>query len=201
MENFIKESILSSMALKQKILGNEDIINGIGEISRRIILAYERNNKVLLFGNGGSAADAQHISSELVNKFRFDRPPLCAVALTANTSILTSISNDFGYDHIFERQIEAMAKKEDIVIGISTSGNPENISLAFKMAHRIQAFSIALLGKSGGQSRLYADISLIIPSDDTPRIQEAHILIGHIICDIVEKSLYGDTRSDPGMDL
>jgi D-sedoheptulose 7-phosphate isomerase len=176
------------------MLEDEKFIGDIFEISCKVIEAYKNGKKVLLFGNGGSAADAQHIAGELVSKFRLNRLSLPAIALTTDTSILTSIGNDFGYEHVFEKQVEGLAEKGDVVIGISTSGNSPNVSLAFKAAREKGAYVIALLGKDGGENKKYAHKPLIVPSDDTPRIQESHILIGHIICDITEKALFGENK-------
>lgn len=192
MRSFIRQSILSSILPKQVILEDEDFIAAIEEICCKIVDAFRNGNKVLIFGNGGSAADAQHIAGEFVSKFRLVRSSLPAIALTTDTSIITSIGNDFGYDHIFEKQIEGLARKGDIVIGISTSGTSRNISKAFIMAKMKGAYVIGLLGKDGGENRKYTDKALVVPSDDTPRIQEAHILLAHIICDIVEKAMFGE---------
>lgn len=191
MKNFIKENIYLSILPKQRIIENPEFIADIEEVAVRIIMAYKNNNKVLIFGNGGSAADAQHIAGELVSKFRMNRASLPAIALTTDTSVLTSIGNDFGFEHVFEKQVEGLVQRGDVVIGISTSGNSENISLAFKMAKEKGAYVIGLLGRDGGDNKLFADKALIVPSQDTPRIQEVHILIAHIICDVVEKSIFG----------
>lgn len=194
MRSFIRQSILSSILPKQEILEDEKFIADIEEICRRIVEAFRSGNKVLVFGNGGSAADAQHIAGEFVSKFRLVRSSLPAIALTTDTSIITSIGNDFGYEHIFEKQIEGLAQKGDVVIGISTSGGSRNISKAFIMARMKGAYVVGLLGKDGGENRKYADKALIVPSEDTPRIQESHILISHIICDIVEKTMFGENE-------
>lgn len=154
-----------------------------------IIEAYQKGGKVLLMGNGGSAADAQHIAAELVGRFKKERRALPAIALTTDTSILTAIGNDYGFDEILRRQVEALAQPDDVVIGISTSGNSLNILLAIEKAKEIGAKTIGLSGKGGGKLSQSALLCLVVPSDDTPRIQEAHITIGHIICDLVEESL------------
>ena len=194
MKNFIRENILMSILPKQKMLEDENIICDIEEVSLKIIESYNNGNKVLIFGNGGSAADSQHIAGELVSKFRLNRGSLPAIAVTTDTSVITSIGNDFGYNHIFEKQVEGLANKGDIVIGISTSGNSKNITLAFKMAKRKGAYVIGLLGNDGGENIRYTNKAIVVPSNDTPRIQGIHILIAHIICDIVEKTLYGDNK-------
>ncbi len=164
----------------------------IGEIERMakfIIMAYKTGGKVVLFGNGGSAADAQHIAGELVGQFALKRQAFPAIALTTNTSILTAVANDYGYDAVFSRQIEALVNEKDVVIGISTSGNSPNVVEAIEMAKMKGAKTIGLTGGNGGKLAEVADLVLIVPSDITPRIQEAHITIGHIVCELVEKEL------------
>jgi len=166
--------------------------SNIGEIERIvkfIITAYKTGGKVVLFGNGGSAADAQHIAGELVGQFALKRQALPAIALTTNTSILTAVANDYGYDAVFSRQIEALVNEKDVVIGISTSGNSPNVIEAIKLAKMKGAKTIGLTGGNGGKLAEVADLVLIVPSDITPRIQEAHITIGHIVCELVEKEL------------
>ncbi|MFA5461757.1 MAG: D-sedoheptulose 7-phosphate isomerase, partial [Sulfurimonas sp.] len=148
--------------------------------------------KTILAGNGGSAADAQHIAAELVGRYGFDRPSIPSLALTTDTSCLTAIGNDYGYDNVFSRQLEGMGQEGDIFIGISTSGNSKNIINAFISAKKKGITTVALVGRDGGEMAKMADIALVVPSDSTPRIQESHILIGHIICDIIEKEIFGD---------
>ena len=157
-----------------------------------IIEAYRKGGKVLLMGNGGSAADAQHIAAELVSRFKKERKALAAIALTTDTSILTAIGNDYGFDYVFSRQIEALAQPDDVVIGISTSGNSSNVLLAMKKARELGAKTIGLSGKDGGELVRVSSLCIVVPSNDTPRIQEAHITIGHIICDLVEGALFRD---------
>ncbi len=147
--------------------------------------------KVILFGNGGSASDAQHLAGELVGRFRMERNAFPALSLTTNTSIITAVANDYGYDMVFARQVEALGRKTDLIVGISTSGNSPNVVEGIRKAKQIGAKTIGLTGKDGGKIAEIADIVLAVPSSDTPRIQEAHITIGHIICDIVEKILTG----------
>jgi len=159
-----------------------------------LVDAFKRGNKVLLFGNGGSAADAQHIACELAGKFYLDRPPLPAIALTTNTSALTAIGNDYGYEEIFSRQLKALVKQGDIVIGISTSGKSSNVLRGIEEAKRLGATTIAFMGQ-GGRLKELVDLVLSIPSVDTPRIQEAHITAGHIICYLVEQALFGNRKS------
>jgi len=164
----------------------------IGEIERIvefIIMAYKTGGKVVLFGNGGSAADAQHIACELVGQLELKRQALPAIALTTNTSTLTAVANDYGYEAVFSRQVEALVNEKDVVVGISTSGNSPNVVEAVKMAKIKGAKTIGLTGGNGGKHAEVADLVLIVPSDITPRIQEAHITIGHIVCELVEKEL------------
>ena len=166
----------------------------IREIERMvdfIIASYRTGGKVVLFGNGGSAADAQHIASELMGRFMLNRQALPAIVLTTNTSTLTAVANDYGYDAVFSRQVEALVNEGDVAIGISTSGNSPNVIEAMKMAKTKGAKTIGLTGGNGGKLAEVADLVLIVPSDSTPRIQEAHITIGHIVCELVEKELSG----------
>ena len=156
--------------------------------------AFRKGNKVLLFGNGGSAADAQHIACELAGKFYLDRAPLPAIALTTNTSTLTAIGNDYRYEEIFSRQLKALVREGDVVIGISTSGNSPNVLRGIEEAKRLGATTIAFTGR-GGKLKKLADCVLAVPSVDTPRIQEAHITAGHIICYLVEQALFGNRKS------
>lgn len=160
-------------------------------IAELIIEAYRNGKKVILFGNGGSAADAQHIAAELVGRYYIDRDPLPAIALTTNTSSLTAIGNDYTFDIIFTRQLKALGHNGDIAIGFSTSGNSENIVQALKIAKEKGLVTVGFTGKSGGKVRDMADYCVCIPSNNTPRIQEGHITIGHIICEIVESELFG----------
>ena len=192
MKEYIKNQVKKSYETKQKIYNNEELLNKIQEVSKRCVELYKGSNKTILAGNGGSAADAQHIAAEMVGRYGFDRPSLPSLALTTDTSALTAIGNDYGYDQVFSRQLEGMGQDGDIFIGISTSGNSVNIIKAFQIAKKKNIFTVALVGRDGGEMAKIADISLIVPSDSTPRIQESHILIGHIICDIIEKEIFGD---------
>ncbi len=162
-------------------------------IAGQLTQAFQRGNKVLLFGNGGSAADAQHIACELAGKFYIDRDPLPAIALNTNTSSLTAIANDYGYEAVFARQVRGLVSKGDVVIGISTSGESKNVLQAMEEAKRCGAITVAFAGQEGSLNRL-ADHVLSIPSSDTPRIQEAHITAGHIICYLVEEALFKKER-------
>ena len=192
MKNYIKEQIKLSYETKQDIYNNDDLLNKIVEVAQKCVKLYKGSNKTILAGNGGSAADAQHIAAELVGRYGFDRPSIPSLALTTDTSNLTAIGNDYGYDKVFSRQLEGMGQEGDIFIGISTSGNSKNLLNAFEVAKEKNILSVALVGKDGGNMAKSADISLVVPSNSTPRIQESHILIGHILCDIIEKEIFGD---------
>ncbi len=163
------------------------LIPTIKEVSKVIANALKNGNKVLIFGNGGSAADAQHIAAELTGRYKKERIALPAIALTTDTSAITAISNDYGYDRLFERQVEAFCKKGDIVIGISTSGNSKNVINGLLRAKELNGITISLSGSGGGEMREISDYNLIVPSNNTPRIQEMHILIGHILCAGVDR--------------
>jgi D-sedoheptulose 7-phosphate isomerase len=186
-EDMVVRQIEESMQLKESLQADAKTVVAIAD---QLVRALRRGNKVLLFGNGGSAADAQHIACELAGKFSRDREPLAAIALTTNTSSLTAIANDYGYDEVFARQLRGLVKKGDVVIGISTSGSSANVLLAIEEANRSGAVTIALTGQ-GGKLKELAHYVLSVPSTSTPRIQEAHITIGHIICHLVEEELFG----------
>jgi len=192
MKEYIKNQIKKSYETKMAIYTNEELLNNIVTVAEECIALYRGKNKTILAGNGGSAADAQHIAAELVGRYGFDRPSIPSLALTTDTSNLTAIGNDYGYEQIFSRQLEGMGQEGDIFIGISTSGNSENILKAFESAKKKNIFTVALTGNDGGKMAELADVSLIIPSNSTPRIQESHILIGHILCDIIEKEIFAD---------
>ena len=155
-----------------------------------LVAAFRDGKKLLVMGNGGSAADAQHFVAEIVGRFKLERPALPALALTTDSSILTAIGNDYGYDRVFSRQVEAHAAAGDVVVGISTSGNSPNVQLALEVAAERGCRTVALLGRDGGSIKGVAELSLVVPSHDTPRIQEGHIAIIHIVCDLVEKELF-----------
>ena len=190
-KKLISEYIEKSIQIKKEILNTK--IEIINQIAKEIINAYKLKSKVLWFGNGGSAADAQHLACELVGKFYLERNALASIALTTNTSELTAIANDYGFDQVFARQVEALVNPGDVVIGISTSGNSNNVINGIKEAKRRGAKTIAFTGASGGklEGDGNVDYLLTIPSKDTPHIQESHIMIGHIICYLVEKELFG----------
>jgi D-sedoheptulose 7-phosphate isomerase len=188
----VRERILQaaqeSSQLKEQFF--RDNVDAVAEIVRFITETLRRGNKILIFGNGGSAADAQHIAAEFVNRFLSDRAPLPAIALTTDTSILTSISNDMGFSQIFARQIEALGSKGDIAWGITTSGTSPNVIEGFRKAKEMGMKTIAFTGKDGGEALRMTDYALNVHSSRTPRIQEVHITVGHIICELVESELF-----------
>lgn len=191
MKNFILNQIKNSYEIKKSIYGNPELIGTIQKVCEIIIQAYKRGNKTLIAGNGGSAADAQHMAAEFVNRFYFNRPALSSIALTTDTSILTAISNDCGFEKVFARQIESNGIEGDVFIGISTSGNSKNIIEALKVCKEKGMVTVGLTCESGGRMEEFCDYCIKIPSKETPRIQESHILIGHIICAAVEEAIYG----------
>jgi D-sedoheptulose 7-phosphate isomerase len=163
----------------------------VAECAQLLIDTLQSGQKLLIMGNGGSAADAQHFAAEMVGRFLLERKALPAIALTTDTSILTAVGNDYGFDDIFKRQVEALARPDDVLIGISTSGNSNNIKRAFAAGKSIGAKTVGLLGRDGGEIASMADLDLTVPSLETPRIQEAHLVMIHILCDLVEKGLFG----------
>jgi D-sedoheptulose 7-phosphate isomerase len=189
--DFIRKQIEESLDIKKLILDDLLIQKTIKESAELCCVSLKNDKKIMFAGNGGSAADAQHLAGELVNRFGFERPGLSAIALTTDTSVMTSISNDSGFDNLFSRQVQALGKKGDVLIVLSTSGNSQNILEAIKEAKRIGISTIGLTGRSGGKMDLLCDVCLKVPSDETPRIQETHILIGHIICSLIENTLFG----------
>lgn len=188
--NRIEQAIIDSIAVKTEILNDKDLQAKIEDIVNRCCETYKHGGKILFCGNGGSAADAQHLAAELSGRFYFDRAPLYAEALHVNSSYVTAVANDYSYDDVFARMVLAAGKKGDVLIGFSTSGNSKNIIKAFKTAQEIEMTVIALTGKSGGKLAEISDILLNVPSTDTPRIQESHILIGHIICELIEAKIF-----------
>ena len=188
---YIRSEIETSIAVKQSLLADEQLLSAIERAADVVTEAYRKGNKTLLAGNGGSAADAQHLAGEFVSRFYFDRPGIPSIALTTDTSILTAISNDYGFERLFARQIQAQGCAGDVFIGISTSGNSPNIVEAFKECKRRGIFSIGLTGSNPCTMDALCDICIKVPSACTPRIQESHIMVGHIICSIVERELFG----------
>ena len=190
----IHNEIEASIATKQSLLSDKQLLNDVARAASVITEAYRKGNKTLLAGNGGSAADAQHLAGEFVSRFYFDRPGIASIALTTDTSILTAVSNDYGFSRVFARQIQAQGREGDVFIGISTSGNSPNIVEAFKECKSKGIFSIGFTGSNPCAMDTLCDICIKVPSSCTPRIQESHILIGHIICSIVEQELFGDNN-------
>lgn len=191
MHKYISNQVKKSYEIKQAIYESKELMTLIEEVSTRTIDIYKSGNKTLIAGNGGSAADAQHIAGEFVSKFYFDRPGLASLALTTDTSIITAIGNDYGYDKLFSRQIEANGVAGDMFIGISTSGNSANVLEALKACKEKGIITVGFTGETGGKMSELCDYCIKIPSPETPRVQEAHILIGHIICAVVEEALFG----------
>lgn len=187
MKNKIEQIIEESIAVKKDLIKSQ--LEMIEKASEAVITALKNGGKIITFGNGGSAADSQHIAAELVGRFLKERKALPAIALTTNTSILTSIANDYSYSQTFSRQLDALAGKNDVAIGISTSGKAANVIEALELANRKGLVTIALTGGDGGTLAKVAKISIIVPSKSTPRIQEAHVTVGHIICQLAEESL------------
>lgn len=187
MRERITDILLESIQVKEQLLHTG--ISRIKDIADLMIESLKKNGKVVLFGNGGSASDAQHIAAEFVGRFKKDRTALAAIALTTNTSVLTSLANDYGYEVVFAKQIEALGQKNDVAVGISTSGKAKNVALGIKQAKKMGIKTVALTGGDGGELAKLADTSLVVPSSITARIQEAHITIGHIICELVEQTL------------
>jgi len=188
----IEKIIRDSIDVKQAILNDKDLLCKLCYFKDTIVNAYRNGGKVLFCGNGGSAADAQHIAAELSGRFYLDRKPLYAESLHCNSSYMTSVSNDYGFENVFSRAVEAFARKGDVLVGITTSGNSANVLNAFEKAREIGVSTIAMTGKDGGKIASISDLLINVPSDCTPRIQEAHIMIGHIVCELVEKELFGN---------
>src|SRR5712675_2431029 len=189
-ERRVSSLIEASIATKQSMLNNRQLISTAAKVSAILVQALKRGNKLLIFGNGGSAADAQHIAAEFVGRFAFDRPALPALALSVNGSCVTAIGNDYGFDLIFSRQLEALARREDVAMGISTSGNSPNVVKAMSTARKMELHTVALTGAAGGGLEGIADHYICVPSSDTPRIQAGHMLIGHIISELVELEMF-----------
>jgi D-sedoheptulose 7-phosphate isomerase len=189
-EAAIHQSIAESIAAKQAMLDDPQMLYSISAAAEMVLHALRDSRRVFLIGNGGSAADAQHIAAEFVGRYRRERRALPVMALTVNTSALTAVGNDYGFETVFTRQIEAFARPGDVLIAISTSGNSKNILRALLLASALRMKTIALTGKSGGKLKDSCNLCLRVPSQDTPRIQECHILIGHIISEIVELELF-----------
>ena len=190
LDQVVLENIAGSIAVKKAFLEDAALLAACVKAAELLCSALRAGRRVFLMGNGGSAADAQHIAAELVGRYKMEGPGLPVMALTVNTSCLTAIGNDYSYEMVFARQIEAFAVRGDVAIGISTSGNSRNVLEALAAARKVGARTIGLTGRGGGQMRSVTDLCLCVPSDETPRIQESHILIGHILSDIVERELF-----------
>ena len=186
----IKKAIQESIAVKERILADNILLEKIENVARLAVEVFRQDGKMLFCGNGGSAADAQHIAAELSGRFYMDRKPLFAEALHVNASYMTAVANDYGFEQVYSRMVGAAGKKGDMLVAISTSGNSKNITLAAEKAKMQGMIVIGLTGKNGGNLAEFCDILLNIPSTDTPRIQEAHILIGHILCELIESELF-----------
>ena len=190
MSNQIKKIISESIAVKQALLLNEELITKLDEVSNTLVIAFKNGNKVLFCGNGGSAADAQHLAAEFSGRFYTDRDALPAEALHVNTSYLTAVANDYSYDVVYARLVKGIGKKGDILVGLSTSGNSKNIVEAFKVAKEKEMITVGFTGESGGAIKELSEYFFNVPSTNTPRIQESHIMLGHIICELVEERYF-----------
>lgn len=186
MKQIILEEINAHLQSAQKM---ESLADDLQNAAQLAIHTLKNGGKILICGNGGSAADSQHIAAELTGRYKRERKGLCAIALTTDTSALTAIGNDYGYDYVFSRQCEALAQKEDLLWGISTSGNSQNVLNALSVARKVGCATLGFSGRDGGKMRTLCDVLLISPSEDTPRIQEMHILMGHILCDLIEREM------------
>ncbi len=187
----LKKRIQQSIDTKQAILQNAQLLGVTAQVAQLIIDAYKAGKKVLWCGNGGSAADAQHLAAELSGRYYFDRPPLNSEAMHVNTSYITAVSNDYGYDVVYSRLIKAIGNSGDILIGMSTSGNSVNVINAMVQARTQGIITVAMTGETGGNMKAQADYLINIPSTDTPRIQECHMLLGHTLCELIEMELFG----------
>jgi len=187
----IRQAIEKSIETKQTLLATPEIISVINRVSAEMVNAFKNGKKAFFCGNGGSAADAQHLAAELSGRFYFDRDPLPAEALHVNTSFLTAVANDYSFAEVYKRAIKAAGREGDVLVGLSTSGNSANVVEAIKLANSLKMITVGFTGQSGGQMKDSCQYLIAVPSSDTPRIQEAHILVGHIICEIIEKELFG----------
>jgi D-sedoheptulose 7-phosphate isomerase len=194
----IKNIIQASITVKQNILQNEELLNIIEKVVVAVVTAFKNGNRIYFCGNGGSAADAQHLAAEFSGRFYTDRKALPAEALHCNTSYLTAVANDYSYDAVYARLIDGIGQKGDVLIGLSTSGNSGNIIKAFETAKEKEMITVGFTGDSGGKMKSLCDYLLNVPSSDTPRIQESHIMIGHIICQLVEERYFTTPPSPKG---
>ena len=189
-QDIIRRNIIDSITVKQQLLQNDSIIVNIIKVADLIVEAFKNGNKLLFCGNGGSAADAQHLAAEFSGRYYLNRPPLHAEALHTDTSFMTAVSNDFSFDEVYARLIQGIGKKGDVLIGMSTSGNSNNVIKALEEAKKKSIITIGFTGKAKGNMKPYCDYLINIPSDDTPRIQECQLMLGHAICELVEKELF-----------
>lgn len=195
MQQQIKNILLASIDTKQKVIANEGLLKTIEEVTGIIVQAFKNGNKVLFCGNGGSAADAQHLAAEFSGRFYSDRNPLPSEALHCNTSYITAVANDYGYEYVYSRIVKGVGKPGDVLVGLSTSGNSVNIIKAQEEAKKIGMINVSLTGETGGKMKALSDYLVNVPSSDTPRIQETHITIGHIICQLVEEQLFDHNKN------
>ena len=193
----VEDLIKQSISVKEKILHDGTMLKAIEKVSQVIIKSLQNHGKILLCGNGGSASDSQHIAAEFIGRFQCNRDSLPAISLNENTAVLTAVAHDYGYQEVFARAVEGLMKPEDVLIGISTSGDSENVYRAILKAKEIGGCTVALVGKTGGKIKEPADYNIVVPSDCTARIQESHIMIGHIICEIVENN-FNDNKGKTG---
>jgi len=191
----VRQSIQASISVKELLLKDAGLVANVSSVAKVLIDAFGAGNKLVLFGNGGSAADAQHIAAEFVGRFAFDRAALPALALSVNTSCVTAIGNDYGFELVFARQLEALARRGDVAIGISTSGRSANVVCGMSTAKKLGLHTVGLTGASGGPLAEMVDYCVCAPSNETPRIQECHILIGHIIAELAERTIFHEESS------
>jgi len=191
MRSYIIDQIVGAQRIMSDMLGDSDLLARVQDVATACVQSIRADGKVLLAGNGGSAADAQHVAGEFVSRFAFDRPGLAAVALTTDTSILTAIGNDYGYEKLFSRQVQALGRAGDVFIGYSTSGKSPNVLRAFEAARERGLICVGFTGNRGGPMRELCDHLLEVPSGDTPKIQEGHLVLGHIVCGLVEREIFG----------
>jgi D-sedoheptulose 7-phosphate isomerase len=192
--NWLKQGFVDSIAVKQKMLEDEALLANILKVADVLAEASKRNSRVIFAGNGGSAADAQHLAAEFVSRFEFDRPGLPALSLSTDTSMITAIGNDYGYDRLFLRQLEAQARPGDVFVGLTTTGKSKNVQAAFHACKALGVTSVALCGTGGSDLETFVDHVLRVPSPHTPRIQESHILIGHMLCAYVELKMFAHLK-------
>lgn len=190
MSDLIKNILLESCDVKQKVINDDALVKVVQDVIDSCVNALSNGNKLLLAGNGGSASDAQHIAAELVGRYEIDRKALPAIALTTNTSELTAIANDYGYENVFQRQVQALAQNGDVFFGLSTSGNSPNVVNAIRECRVLGVKTVAMTGASGGEMKSISDFCINVPSANTARIQEVHITIGHIICKAIENTIF-----------